>query len=77
VDKMKKNALHKIMDEHFEQIEREHPEQCFNCLPELDYEDDLFVYHCLRDYGCSQEEIDRLCRPENREECDRIMRGKE
>lgn len=73
-----KNALHKIMDEHFAEIEREHPECCFNCVPEPDpvsYEDDLYVYHCLRDWGCDSEEIDRLCRPENREECDRILRN--
>jgi len=74
---MTKNVLQRIMDEHFEQIEREHPEQCFNCAPEpeMDYENDEFVYHCLRDWGCSSEEIDRLCKPENREECDRILRN--
>lgn len=52
------------MNEHFEAIEREQS-----------YEDDEWVYHCLRDWGCSSEEIDRLCRPENRAECDRILRN--
>lgn len=75
---MTKNVLFKIMDAHFADIERNHPECCFNCLPESDpglYEDDEFVYHCLRDWGCSSEEIERLCKPENRAECDRILRN--
>ena len=62
------NVLFKIMNEHFEAIEKQ--------MEQMEsYEDDLFVYHCLRDWGCSSEEIDRLCRPENREECDRILRN--
>lgn len=65
---MIKNALHRIMNEHFEAIEREQAEAD-------DYANDLYVYHCLRDWGCSSEEIDRLCKPENREECDRILRN--
>lgn len=72
----KKNALQRIMDNHFADIEKNHPECCFQCNPEpVSYEDDLYVYHCLRDWGCDSEEIDRLCRPENRTECDRILRG--
>ena len=58
------NALYRIMNEHFEKLEREQS-----------YEDDEYVYHCLRDWGCSSEDIDRLCRPENREECDKILRN--
>ena len=68
---MTKNVLCKIMNEHFEQIEREQ----LILAPIVDYENDEWVYHCLRDWGCSSEEIDRLCRPENREECDRILRN--
>ena len=58
------NALYRIMNKHFEKLEREQS-----------YEDDEDVYHCLRDWGCSSEEIDRLCRLENREECDKILRN--
>ena len=62
------NVLFKIMNEHFAAIERQQAEVD-------DYENDEYVYHCLRDWGCSSEEIDRLCRPENREECDKILRN--
>lgn len=69
---MTKNALFKVMNEHFADIEKNHPECCFNFEP--DYENDLYVYHCLRDWGCDLEEIERLCKPENRDECDKILR---
>lgn len=61
------NALARIMNEHFAAIEAAQND-------EDDYENDEWVYHCLRDWGCSSEEIDRLCKIENREECNRIMR---
>ena len=65
---MTNNVLHRIMNEHFEAIERQQAEAA-------DYENDLYVYHCLRDWGCDSDEIERLCKPENREECDKILRN--
>jgi hypothetical protein len=66
------NALYKIMNEHFAEIEKNQPEMCGDLT---DYEDDEYVYHCLRDWGCDSDEIERLCKPENRAECDRILRN--